>query len=209
VEEAHAHAHRAHGTGVRWLDMSLALSAFVVGLASLWLTLHNARTMERLVAANSYPNVDILFGNEFVVRDGRGVRHAVYLSLLNTGIGPARLRSIELSFAGRPAATVRALLAICCTQEPESSLPNTSYWSSGDDRGFMLQAGKDLALFAWPDASGDPRWARLDVARKNDKIGVRVCYCSVFDECYLHDSAYREPRRVGACPTPAVAYVGG
>ena len=53
MEEAHAHAHRAHGTGARWLDMSLALSAFVVSLASLWLTLHNARTMERLVAANS------------------------------------------------------------------------------------------------------------------------------------------------------------
>jgi len=208
VEEAHAHAHRAHGTGARWLDMSLALSAFVVSLASLWLTLHNARTMERLVAANSYPNVDISFGNEFDFQDGRGVRHALYLSLLNTGIGPARLRSIELSFAGRPAATVRALLAICCTQEPESSLPNTSYWSSGDLRGFMLQAGKDVALFAWPDAPGDPRWARLDAARKNKNttIGVRVCYCSVFDECYLHDIAYREPRRVGACPTPAVPY---
>src|SRR5205807_10517887 len=113
--------------------MSLALSAFVVSLASLWLTLHNARTMERLVAANSYPNVDISFGNE---------------------------------------------------------------------------AGKDVALFAWPDAPGDPRWARLDAARKNKNttIGVRVCYCSVFDECYLHDIAYREPRRVGACPTPAVPY---
>jgi len=208
-EGAHPHPHRPHGTGFHWLDISLALSAFVVSLASLWLTLHNARTMERLVAANSYPNVDISFGNEFDFRDGRGVRHALYLSLLNTGIGPARLRSIELSFAGRPAATVGALLAICCTQEPESSLPNTSYWSSGEMRGFMLQAGKDLALFAWPDAPGDPRWARLDAARKNAKIGVRVCYCSVFDECYLHDSAYREPRRIGACPTLAVPYVGG
>ena len=98
---------------------------------------------------------------------------------------------------------------MCCTQEPDGSLPNTSYWSSGDMRGFMIQAGKDLPLFAWPDAPGDPRWARLDAVRKNDKIGVRVCYCSVFDECYLHDSAYREPRRIGACPAPAVPYVGG
>ena len=208
-EHGHQHAHLPHRTGHSWLDISLAVSAFFVSLSSLWLTLHNARTMERLVAANSYPNVDISVGNQFDFQDGRGVRHALYLSLLNTGIGPARLRSIELSFAGRPAATLGALLAICCTQEPESSLPNTSYWSSGDDRGFMLQAGKDLALFAWPDAPGDPRWARLDAARKNDKIGVRVCYCSVFDECYLHDSAYREPRRIGACPMPAVAYVGG
>ena len=53
----------------------------------------------------------------------------------------------------------------------------------------------------------DPRWARLEAVR--DKIGIRVCYCSVFDECYLHDSAYREPRRIGACPASAVPYVGG
>ncbi|TLZ27426.1 MAG: hypothetical protein E6K25_12395, partial [Gammaproteobacteria bacterium] len=108
-EHGHQHAHLPHRTGHSWLDISLAVSAFFVSLSSLWLTLHNARTMERLVAANSYPNVDISFGNEFDFRDGQGVRHALYLSLLNTGIGPARLRSIELSFAGRPAATVRAL----------------------------------------------------------------------------------------------------
>src|SRR5438132_10954877 len=99
--------------------MSLALSAFVVSLASLWLTLHNARTMERLAAANSYPNVDISFGNEFDFQDGRGVRHALYPSLLITGIGPARLPSIKLSFAGRSAATVRALFAICCKHDPK------------------------------------------------------------------------------------------
>ena len=98
-EGGHQHAHRPHGTGFHWLDISLALSAFVVSLASLWLTVHNARTMEKLVASNSYPNID--------------------------------------------------------------------------------------------------------------KIGIRVCYCSVFDECYLHDSAYREPRRIGACPASAVPYVGG
>jgi hypothetical protein len=208
VEEGgHQHAHRPHGTGFHWLDISLALSAFVVSLASLWLTVHNARTMEKLVASNSYPNIDFSFGNQFDFQDGHGLRHAVYLSLENTGVGPARLRSIDLSFAGRPAATLRALLAICCTQEPAGSLPKTSSWSSGDIRGFMVQAGKGINLFAWPEAPEDPRWARLEAVR--DKIGIRVCYCSVFDECYLHDSAYREPRRIGACPAPAVPYVGG
>jgi hypothetical protein len=206
-EPGHQHAHPPHRTGHSWLDISLAVSAFFVSLSSLWLTLHNARTMEKLVASNSYPNIDFSYGNQFDFQDGRGLRHAVYLSLENTGIGPARLRSIELGFAGRPAATLRALLEICCTQEPDSSLPKTSSWSSGDIRGFMVQAGKGINLFAWPEAPGDPRWARLEAVR--EKIGMRVCYCSVFDECYLHDNAYREPRRIGACPVPAVPYVGG
>src|SRR5256886_10458074 len=122
-EHGHQHAHLPHRTGHSWLDISLAVSAFFVSLSSLWLTLHNARTMERLVAANSYPNVDISVGNQFDFQDGRGVRHALYLSLLNTGIGPARLRSIELSFAGRPAATVRALLR---SEEHTSELQSQS-----------------------------------------------------------------------------------
>jgi hypothetical protein len=106
-EHGHQHAHPPHRTGHSWLDISLAVSAFFVSLSSLRLAMHNARTMERLVAANSY------------------------------------------------------------------------------------------------------RWARLDAARKDLKIGVRVCYCSVFDQCYLHDNAYREPRRIGACPAPVVPYAGG
>jgi hypothetical protein len=206
-EHGHAHAHRGHSTGFHWLDISLALSAFFVSLVSLGLAIHNGKTMEKLVAANSYPNIDFLFGNEFDFQDGRGLQHAVYLSLENTGIGPARLRSIEISYAGKPAARVRDLLAICCTREAADSLPKTNLWSSGDERGAMIQAGKDVNLFAWAEASGDPRWARLEAVR--ERIGIRVCYCSVFDECYLRDSDHREPVRIKACPAPAVPYTGG
>ena len=206
-ETAHAHAHPPHGTGVRWLDMSLALSAFVVSLSSLWLTVHNAHTMERLVTSNSYPNIDFNFGNQFDFEDGRGVRPALYLSLDNSGIGPARLRSVELSFEGKPAATLNALVGICCTPESAGQLPKTDYWTSGDVRGHMVQAGKQINLFAWLEAPGDPRWARL--AQVRERIGARVCYCSVFEECYLRDSAQREPVRIKACPAPAVPYTGG
>jgi hypothetical protein len=207
MEEHGQHAHPPHRTGHSWLDISLATSAFVVSLASLWLTVHNARTMERLVTSNSYPNIDVNFGNRRDLQDGQGLRPVVYLALDNSGVGPARLRSIEVSFNGRPAENLRALLAICCTSEPVGSLPKTDYWSTWDERGAMLQAGKSVALFEWPEAVNDPRWARLEALR--GRIGVRVCYCSVFEECYARDREQREPRRIGACPVPAVPYVGG
>ena len=206
-EGPHGHPHSPHGTGFRWLDMSLALSAFVVSLASLWLTVHNARTMERLVTSNSYPNIDFTNGNGFDFEDGQGLRPAVYLSLDNTGIGPARLRSIELTFAGKPAANLRELLALCCTEERADSLPKTDYRFTGDMRGAMIRAGESLNLFAWAQAPADPRWGRLEKVR--GKIGVRVCYCSVFDECYLRDNAGREPQPVRTCAAAAVPYTGG
>jgi hypothetical protein len=207
MEEApHAHGHAPHGTGFRWLDMGLALSAFIVSLSSLWLTVHNAHTMERLVTANSYPNIDVNYGNQFDFQDGRGARPALYLSLNNSGVGPARLRSVELSFGGKSAASLHEVLDLCCTQEPAAVLPKTDYWSSGDMSGWMVQAGKEVNLFAWAQAPGDPRWARANEVR--DKIGVRVCYCSVFEECYVRASERREPVRVNACPLPAVPYRG-
>jgi hypothetical protein len=39
VEEK-GHEHRPHGTGFRWLDASLALSAFFINPTSPWLTIH-------------------------------------------------------------------------------------------------------------------------------------------------------------------------
>lgn len=203
--EEKGHEHHPHGTGLRWLDVSLALSAFTISIASLWLTIHNAHTMERLVTANSYPNVDVAFGNQLDLHDGLGTRHVVYLGLVNTGIGPARLRSIELSWQGRAVANLRELLAACCTQEPPGALPKTDYWSAWDERGSMLKAGAETWLFAWPEAA-DPRWSRLEALR--GRIGVRVCYCSVFDECYLRDRAQQQPQRVHSCPALAVPYLG-
>jgi hypothetical protein len=130
----------------------------------------------------------------------------VYLSLANTGIGPARLRAVQLSYGGQPAADLRALVALCCTAEAAPSLPNMNYWRSGVLRGYMVAAGQSVNLYAWPEAAGDPRWARLNELR--DKVGLKVCYCSVFDECYLRDSDHREPVRTQACPTLTVPYTG-
>ena len=206
MEEGGHHHHAPHATGTRWLDISLALSAFFVSLVSLGLALHNGRTMERLVAANSYPNLEFEYGNGYDLHDGRGERPAIYLALRNTGIGPARVHSVELLFNHKPVTNLRALLEVCCTQEPAEALPKTNYRLSGDVRGTMLPAGGDLTLFAWPQPEADRRWARLDAAYR--EIGARVCYCSVFDECYVRDSARHEPERVRSCPAVAAPYAG-
>ena len=206
MEEPHAHGHRPHVTGFRWLDISLALSAFVVSLASLWLTVHNARNMERLVTANSYPNIDFTLGNRLDMQDGLGLRNVLHLELANTGIGPARIRSVEIGYDGHASLSLRDLVTLCCTRTPAEAL-KMSYWHSGDIRGLMIPSGKDSNVFAWPEPeAADPRWARLEAQRAH--IDLRVCYCSVFDECYVRDSAHREPNAVKSCPLPRTPWRG-
>ena len=205
IEGTHGHGHAPHRTGFRWLDISLALSAFLISLTSLAVAIHHGKTMDKLVASNSYPNIDPENGNQEDLHDGLGQRPVVYMGLVNTGIGPARIRAVEVSFADKPVANFRALLAACCTDASAPVLPKPQIYSSGDMRGQMLQAGKSARLFSWAEAPDDPRWARLQALRP--KIDSRVCYCSVFDECYVHDSRRSEPDRIQACPVPAVPYV--
>ena len=188
--EEGAHHHAPHATGTHWLDISLALSAFFVSLVSLGLAIHNGRTMERLVAANSYPNVEFEYGNAYDLHDGRGERPAIYLSLRNTGIGPARVHSVELSFAGKPV-DEPALAAGAVLHAGGGRDAAQDQLSAVRRRARRHGAGRpDLNLFAWPRPEADPRWARLEAAYQ--QIGARVCYCSVFDECYVRDSA--QPR---------------
>jgi hypothetical protein len=205
VEGPHEHAHAPHRTGFHWLDISLALSAFLISLISLTVAIHHGKTMDKLVASNSYPNIDIETSNQEDLHDGLGQRSVLNIELINTGIGPARIRTVEVRVGDKPAADFHALLAACCTDAGSLPLPKTTPYYSGDLRGHMLQAGKSLRLFSWAEAPNDPRWARLKAVIS--KVDVNVCYCSVFDECYVHDSRRAEPAHVEACPVPAVTYI--
>jgi hypothetical protein len=42
-------------------------------------------------------------------------------------------------------------------------------------------------------------WEQAQTAR----LSIRVCYCSLYGECWLSDSHAEEPSSVGACPAEA------
>ena len=50
--EVEAHAHR-HKTGISWLDLSLALSAFTVSIIYLFVAIYHGHTMQEMAEANS------------------------------------------------------------------------------------------------------------------------------------------------------------
>ena len=125
---------------------------------------------------------------------------------MNTGIGPARLCSVELSDAGKPVESLTALVAACCTNPADGALPRLNDEYTGSLAGAMLRAGGERALLRWCGVPDDPRWVRLDKAR--ERVRVRVCDCSVFDECYLRDNERTEPEHAASCPLPALPYSG-
>lgn len=201
--ESHPH-HHPHGTGLRWLDISLGVAAGIVSLVSLWLGLHSAHSMEKLVAANSYPYLEMMRSMSTLEKDPEtGLpRKRVEYMLVNNGIGPARIEWVELKYKGKPMADIDALLSACCamTQKVDFAMNRR-----GNVAGALVRAGDMMSMFAADQpGSNNPMFDALH--RSMPDIEVSACYCSVFDECYLRDRDAKKPQAVEQCTPPAVPF---
>ena len=100
MKPEHESSHSAHGTGYRWLDLTLALSAMFVSVVSLAVAVHHGNAMDRLVAANSWPFLMYSTSN----KDAQGQRF-ISLNIENVGVGPARVQTFEVWWQGEPVPT--------------------------------------------------------------------------------------------------------
>lgn len=201
--EAHHH-HHAHGTGVRWFDVTLAVAATVVSLVSLWLGLHSAHSMEKLVAANSYPYLDLMRSTSSMPSAGDTdvFRRRVEYEMANNGVGPARIEWVEMKFNGKPVANLDELVAACCSNVPRD-VRNVN--ARGGVAGSLIRPGSSLVMFTWkepvqPNALFDALHAQMD------QISYSACYCSVFDECYLRGEDDVKPQPVEQCVAPKTSF---
>lgn len=199
VEVENAAAHVTPQTG-GWLDKVLPVSALFVSFLSILLAWGNGEAMqdlvrqnERLVQANSLPYVQ-MFSNT-------GTEH-FDLVISNAGIGPAEIRTAEMLIDGKPVRTIDEFLLGCCDRKERGSV------SKSNVMGSMIRPGDSLNYIGIPN---DPALlAKMYQAYGARRLELRVCYCSVFEECWTRSSrdfwdAVR-PKPVGTCPMPAVPY---
>jgi hypothetical protein len=200
LEPEHPHHHEHHKTGVNWLDLAIALSAILISLTSLIITIVHSRALERmadanakLVEANSWPFVGYATGHE---KDD-----TVYVGLYNKGVGPAKIETIELKWKGVAYRDPFGFLAACCGYKY-----NPQNYDTGAVQ--VLRPGERVDLFDLIKASDnqDAR-DRLDKARISRAMSLNICYCSVFDECWKTDVVRLSvtPVHVERCEAPAVA----
>jgi len=88
MEGPEVHAPHAPHTGNRWWDYAIGGTALLVSLVSLYVAVHHGEIMEKLVAANSWPNIEA-GGN---VVEGKTPGTARFeIGVKNNGVGPARV----------------------------------------------------------------------------------------------------------------------
>jgi hypothetical protein len=75
--------------------------------------------------------------------------------------------------------------------------------------GRVLRAGETInfiTLFRTP--GDDQTWKKLDRARLSPALSVNICYCSVFDECWVEDVRRMslKPQHVDRCDAPPIPF---
>lgn len=182
MSDQHATPRRAPERRVRLLlDRALSASAGIVALSALTVSAYQAWLMRDQQHKSVWPYV--MQYNGFTTSDyTRAVR--------NAGLGPARVRLFEVLVDGKVQRTWPAVMR-ALVGRADSSL---TYGSLGP--GSVLLPGQEYVVLT---LHRGPLTSAFYVAVNADRMRTLVCYCSLYDECWLSDSAADEPQPVRAC----------
>jgi len=175
------------------LQELIAVSAFLVSVASIVIAYQENRASKQLVQASSLPYLSLTSTFD---RSADGKIVGVIRTLENDGVGPADVRFVDMRFRNRPYADLSDLLRACCDVEPKTTASLTAR---------MIRPGIAVDfLVLKARATADPgidRYARLVQA---GEITTNICYCSVFSECWtLGTNSNGRPAPAKECPAPA------
>lgn len=175
----------------------LAVPALIISVGVAYFAFVQAEATDKMQVASVWPRVTYVTSNQ----DEDGTRR-ITLSLINKGVGPAVIRGMELRYRGKAYTGFRELLDACCAQPGDMSAIGI-----GSINGEVLRPGEEM-MFALlePEGTDAETYDRFNIERRELQIGV--CYCSVFDDCWVEDWKRSEPRPVAQCPADWVQYSG-
>jgi hypothetical protein len=171
-------------------NLLFAAPAMLISVAIAYFAFEQAEATKKMQISSVWPNVAYDFSN--IGEDGE---RQVSMLVTNRGVGPARIAAMEVSYRGKAYADIRSLMRTCCVDEGGSIgviVQNVS--------GEVIAPGDEIDFVRLtPELSGEQTYARFDKVRSD--LRVRLCYCSVFDECWIEDSRAISVRPVTICPT--------
>jgi hypothetical protein len=198
-------------TGHRWLDMVVAFSALMISVVSVFVAQQSNQSMERITRASAWPFIQIGSGNA----SDEGAAELNF-NISNVGTGPARVYTYDVQVDGRPLPPgghlLTRMLQACCNAEFEAAITRAggevaamdSEMSSPVAERFIAPEG-DITSLRWPRTEQNRTlWTALDRARQVGRITTTVCYCSVFDECWIARSDSFPPEETNSCTSEAL-----
>ncbi|MEL7312588.1 MAG: hypothetical protein AAFN07_13835 [Pseudomonadota bacterium] len=168
--------------GTRWYqksEMIAAMSALVVSVVAVVVAVYSAWIDRSFARASTWPYIEMFRSYN---------ASSLSFGVANRGTGPAIIRYAVLEHDGRAYSTWAQWLAA------EFAVPETGFVQSHISTR-VLSPEQHIDVLVLNDS---------DVAREiaqSDGTVMTVCYCSVFDECWL-TGQQNQPKPVDHCDAP-------
>jgi hypothetical protein len=176
-------------------DMLMAIAAFITSIAAIWVAWEQSRLMRVQQHASMQPILvaEIGMDNE---------KDELSFTVRNVGVGPALVKSASLQVGEQTLASFEGLSDLLIGDNRDTRL-QLRYFDVVENRPLAVgQAVRMLGLGATGQDMGTLMRgvvARSD--RPEDWPALEVCYCSIFDRCWI-TRVVGEPVRIEACPAP-------
>lgn len=153
-------------------EMIAALSAVLIGVCALGVSLYQAaimreqnRMMREQQKASVWPNVAV---------ENSHTPDAFHLRLVNTGVGPAKIGTVRVTFDGEPIQTWTDLIR---RVHPARQI----HYSHSEVGNRVLPADDFETVLTVTDAAvADSIQAHIE------RLAIEICYCSIYDECWQY-----------------------
>ncbi len=156
------------------LDRVLSASAGLIAVAALGTAVYSAWLTRAQERASVWPYV--MQDNSFPGYFQR--------QLTNAGLGPALVRSFEVRVDGQAA---RDWAEVLQRLDVVPGWGSVTYSDIG--RGSVVMPGQTLSILEVRDTA-----VRAQLRARVDRLVTIICYCSLYDECWVQDSREMEPR---------------
>jgi hypothetical protein len=143
-----------------------AIAAGVVGLSALGVSVYEAYLMREQQRASVWPIVEAW--SFHMSESGFGV------SVANKGIGPALLRSVDVSVDGVRKHSWQQLYG-------ELLGTDSLRYNMSAISGNVLAAGEMLTIFSVSPDDGSKAFHEV-----SENVSFEICYCSVFEQCWVY-----------------------
>jgi hypothetical protein len=150
-------------------DFMVALLAVVIGLCTMFVYIYQARIMSRQMHATVWPYLESSVG--------QGEKR-LKISVENKGVGPAIVKRCYVLVDGKPYRDgldrIDSLIRKLAGKAIDYNYTNV------EPR--VIAPGEEIAFLEFDEPSA---LHVLDSALKGHSIAMEICYCSVFDDCWL------------------------
>lgn len=163
-------------------ERSLALLVGLAAIVAASVSLYQASLAREQARASAWPYLmiggSLSYGKPFS------------LAMYNRGIGPARIRTVLVTVDDKPVASWNDVIRTLS----DSAVAPYEYSYIG--AGSVMSAGTVDTLLTIP--AGNQAYKVWKESGK--RLSVSVCYCSVYDECWVTGQNLREAKLIKLCP---------